>query len=211
MARWTASAKWAAGPALDGRRATLLGLGLNEGLGFSAFRRAAGRSCMHGIVLLLRRHCKSSRGTPRLRPAPRFLHGALRLALPEHLASRSFVCFPKAATVDGGGTNNAAAALGGFSLFLKRQALTEATSVFRLSFFDGWQLRHSPFEAPSKVSWLFSSRRQAHFLLESCTAAFLKPNVRAKRATTAGRQARAGENVPRTARPGLVACRWRSA
>ena len=37
------------------------------------------------------------------------------------------------------------------------------------------------------------------------------PNVRAKRATTAGRQARAGENVPRTARPGLVACRWRSA
>ena len=37
------------------------------------------------------------------------------------------------------------------------------------------------------------------------------PNVRAKRVTTAGRQARAGENVPRTARPGLVACRWRSA
>ena len=37
------------------------------------------------------------------------------------------------------------------------------------------------------------------------------PNVRAKRATTAGRQARTGENVPRTARPGLVACRWRSA
>ena len=40
---------------------------------------------------------------------------------------------------------------------------------------------------------------------------FVRPNVRAKRATTAGRQARAGENVPRTARPGLVACRWRSA
>ena len=39
----------------------------------------------------------------------------------------------------------------------------------------------------------------------------VRPNVRAKRATTAGRQARAGENVPRTARPGLVACRWRSA
>jgi hypothetical protein len=37
------------------------------------------------------------------------------------------------------------------------------------------------------------------------------PNVRAKRAATAGRQARAGENVLRTARPGLVACRWRSA
>ena len=38
-----------------------------------------------------------------------------------------------------------------------------------------------------------------------------RPNVRAKRATTAGRQARAGENVPRTTRPGLVACRCRSA
>ena len=38
-----------------------------------------------------------------------------------------------------------------------------------------------------------------------------RPNVRAKRATAVGRQARAGENVPRTARPGLVACRWRSA
>jgi hypothetical protein len=41
--------------------------------------------------------------------------------------------------------------------------------------------------------------------------AFVRPNVRAKRATTVGRQARAGENVPRTTSPGLVACRWRSA
>ena len=39
----------------------------------------------------------------------------------------------------------------------------------------------------------------------------MSSNVRAKRATTAGRRARAGENVPRTTRPGLVACRWRSA
>ena len=39
----------------------------------------------------------------------------------------------------------------------------------------------------------------------------LRPNVRAKRATTAGRQARAGENVRSTTGPGLVACRWRSA
>jgi len=39
----------------------------------------------------------------------------------------------------------------------------------------------------------------------------VRPNVRAKRATTAGRQARGGENVPRTTGPGLVACRWRSA
>ena len=38
-----------------------------------------------------------------------------------------------------------------------------------------------------------------------------RPNVRAKRATTSGRQARAGDNVQRTTGPGLVACRWRSA
>ena len=36
MARWTASAKWAAGPALDGQRAKPLGLSLSEGLGFRA-------------------------------------------------------------------------------------------------------------------------------------------------------------------------------
>ena len=59
--------------------------------------------------------------------------------------------------------------------------------------------------------WLFSSRRQAHFLLEYSTGVFLKPNVRAKRATTAGRQARDAENVHRTCFAGLVACRWRSA
>ena len=46
---------------------------------------------------------------------------------------------------------------------------------------------------------------------EHAQGVFAWPNVRAKRATTAGRQARAGENVPRTTGPGLVACRWRSA
>jgi len=33
----------------------------------------------------------------------------------------------------------------------------------------------------------------------------MTPNVRANRTPTVGRQARAGENVPRTASPGLVA------
>ena len=36
MARWTASAKWAAGPALDGQRDMPLALRLSEGLGFRA-------------------------------------------------------------------------------------------------------------------------------------------------------------------------------
>ena len=55
----------------------------------------------------------------------------------------------------------------------------------------------------SEATWL--SRIEAH----KCCLVVL-PNVRAKRAAPAGRQARAGENVPRTARPGLVACRGRS-
>ncbi len=37
------------------------------------------------------------------------------------------------------------------------------------------------------------------------------PNVRAKLAPTARRQAQTGENVPRTARLGLVTRRWGSA
>jgi hypothetical protein len=39
---------------------------------------------------------------------------------------------------------------------------------------------------------------------------FMTPNVRAKRATAAGRQARAVQHGQRR-RAGLVACRWRSA
>ena len=35
MARWTASAKWAEGPALDGQRDMPLALRLSEGLGIS--------------------------------------------------------------------------------------------------------------------------------------------------------------------------------
>ena len=58
--------------------------------------------------------------------------------------------------------------------------------------------------------WVFSPRRQALTLLECRTVSPALPNVRAKGAPAAGRQARTGENVPRTARLGLVACRWRS-
>jgi len=38
MARWTASAKWAIGPALDGQRDMPLALRLSEGLGITPFR-----------------------------------------------------------------------------------------------------------------------------------------------------------------------------
>ena len=71
MARRTASAKWAAGPALDGRRATLLGLGLNEGLGCTGGPRWVEYVCMSAILADMLPVNKSSRGTPRLRRAPR--------------------------------------------------------------------------------------------------------------------------------------------
>jgi len=41
MARWTASAKWAAGPALDGQRDMPLALRLSEGLGVAGFSNEA--------------------------------------------------------------------------------------------------------------------------------------------------------------------------
>jgi hypothetical protein len=39
MARWTESAKWAAGPALDGQRGMPLALRLSEGLGLTRVQR----------------------------------------------------------------------------------------------------------------------------------------------------------------------------
>ena len=45
-------------------------------------------------------------------------------------------------------------------------------------------------------SWLFRSRRQAHFLLAGQKAAFLMPNVRAEAGPTAKCQARTVENAP---------------
>ena len=65
----------------------------------------------------------------------------------------------------------------------------------------GW-VRHEP----------GAMRRLMDEILDGATPLeVVTPNVRAKRATTAGRQARATENVHRTWGPGLVACRWRSA
>jgi hypothetical protein len=63
----------------------------------------------------------------------------------------------------------------------------------------------------SAASWLLGSRRQALALMAYCTACFALPNVRAKRATTAGRQAQGCDDAPCAAGLGLVACRWRSA
>ena len=54
--------------------------------------------------------------------------------------------------------------------------------------------------------WVYAALSRPTGLVATVT-----PNVRAKRVTTVERQARVDENVPRPARLGLVACRWRSA
>jgi len=53
MARWTASAKWAAGPALDGQRDMPLALRLSEGLGVNAHKFAARKRIGHLLALSL--------------------------------------------------------------------------------------------------------------------------------------------------------------
>ena len=53
MARWTASAKWAEGPALDGQRDMPLALRLSEGLGVSALPKKG---------MVLREHSKRTIG-----------------------------------------------------------------------------------------------------------------------------------------------------
>jgi len=52
----------------------------------------------------------------------------------------------------------------------------------------------------SAALWLFTSRRQAHYLLELHKAEFLMPNVRAKRATTAWRAGQQAQNGPQAQR-----------
>ena len=55
MARWTASAKWAAGPALDGQRDMPLALRLSEGLGLARRRMARLTVPLHKILRLVAR------------------------------------------------------------------------------------------------------------------------------------------------------------
>ena len=64
-----------------------------------------------------------------------------------------------------------------------------------------------------KSGLLAHQRSMAWLFMEAGIAQveFVQPNVRVKPAPTVGRQARTGENVPRTARSGLVARRWGSA
>ena len=58
MARWTASAKWAAGPALDGQRDMPLALRLSEGLDLTAPHST---KCSRQDVIQLFQHVRHER------------------------------------------------------------------------------------------------------------------------------------------------------
>jgi len=120
------------------------------------------------------------------------------------------------ATPDWSGLLLPIAASGGFLVSLDWRALTPALTQIRLFTLATWLVsaQHCA-SSGAKVSglassWLFSSRRQAHFLLEQRTWVFLKPNVRAKLAPTVGRAGQVGENVQGTADLARVARRWGS-
>ena len=115
MARGTASAKWGEAPALDGQCATLLGLALSEGLGFSEFGKVSGTTCVPSIVVLALHYCKRTRGRRRLRLVRGTLHGALRFASLWEKASTLLFCFPTDATEDCGRTELPANAPDGFA------------------------------------------------------------------------------------------------
>ena len=92
---------------------------------------------------------------------------------------------------------------GGFLVQLIWPALTPALTEIRLFVLAECPSASGRCTTLNWNSWLFSSRRQAHFLLAEPKAGFLMPNVRAEAGTTAKRQACAVENAP-ARRAGLV-------
>ena len=165
MARWTASAKWGEAPALADQCATLLGLALSEGLGFSEFGRVSGRTCAPSIVFLALHYCKRSRGTPRLRSVQGTLHGALRVASLWEIASTLPFCFPTDATEDCGGTELPANAPDVFAASRTLFGLRQLPPYSGCSPYVCRSCDHHRAGA-SAFAWLFSPRRQARILLK---------------------------------------------
>ena len=69
---------------------------------------------------------------------------------------------------------------GGALVLLDRPALTPALTEIRLFVLEECMSASSNGTTLNGASWLFSSRRQAHFLRERKTVVFLMPNVRVK-------------------------------
>ena len=101
---------------------------------------------------------------------------------------------------------------GGALVLLDRPALTLALTEIRLFVLEECMSASSNGTTLNGASWLFSSRRQAHFLLAYQTVGLLMPNVRAKRRPTAWRDGQAGQNGAKP-QPSLdgVPSRWASA
>ena len=234
MARWVAGAKWAAGPAPDDQRDTPLVLSLSEGLG----RTLDSLECELSIEVApkLKRRLGYLKRIVFRRPGDDlvlskerdgFLHALYVrddhpvLSCQVRLAPGSYpldlAVFARVAEV---GTDAKC-----FMLIDKRIDLPlcyllgvlmsnpigqmvamyeERCDVVLVVFRVLVNVRRTSVDATHALEIAFSAVKVEH-------GAFVWPNVRAKRAPTAGRQARAGENVPRTTGPGLVACRWRSA
>ena len=74
---------------------------------------------------------------------------------------------------------------GGALVHLDRPALTPALTEIRLFAIAECMSASRNGTTLNGLSWLFSSRRQAHFLRERKTVVFLMPNVRVKPAPTA--------------------------
>ena len=143
--------------------------------------------CMRGTLLLALRHRKSSRGTPRLRRVPLTLHGALRLAArttnlnswrAPTLCSRSRFeiraprtpphIHPSANPPSRSALRLLVAASGGVLVRLDRPAFTPALTEIGLLYrpVSSVGLAATPRAGGIcglAASWLFSSRRQAHF------------------------------------------------
>ena len=209
MARWTASAKWAAGPALDGRRDMPLALRLSEGLGISARGRPTG-------LILYARDCASR---PALRQEQ---EAALRLDCSAVLLKVAWVHLLLIPDARGEARTNV---LIHFGLLLRsscfriltergsyRRCVNSLCSITRSKIRSRTTTQRRDVARSSAALWLSASRRLAHFLLEHHNAALLMPNVRAKRATTAWRAGQQAQNGPQAQRlMASVTCRWRSA
>ena len=175
-----------------------MGLASNEGLGVSVRGMRTGCICMPAILLAAPRYGKSSRGTPRLRPHPRTLHGAPRLAArtttlnsgPRLLAPaqrrRTVATFH---LILPSPDRPARSALQRCSIHStpwrhpscvrtgrrSHRPQTEIRLFVPPGLLGCLELPHLA-EAVSRglaASWLFSSRRQAHFLLAQPMAVFL--------------------------------------
>ena len=153
---------------------------------------------MPEIVLPAPRYGKSSRGTPRLRRTPGALHGAPRLASRATEAALLLDCCAVLPRVDwvhlllipDARGKAGASVLIHFGLLLRsscfrvltdrglyRRCVHSLCSITRSKLRSRTTTQRRDVIRGSAALWLFTSRRQAHYLLEQHQAEFLMPNV----------------------------------